>query len=478
MKKNESLNKKAFKAGVWYTFGNLLLKGCVFFTLPIFTKLLSTSDFGIYNTYMAYEGIVTAIIGLGLYGTVKNAKLDFENRFDDYLSSIITFSLFFLIIILLAGNTLYIFYGKLFGFSRLITNCLILQSYGSFLIYFYGAKLNIEFKYKSYILISFFNTFLNIIISLFLINFVFKDHGYLGRILGSAIPLIILSIIIIVIILLRGKKFINKKYWKYGLKIGLPLVPHVISQSLLSQFDRIMINNMITSELAGIYSYIYTICTITYVICFSLDNSWTPWVYMKIKNNNSNEIKEISYKYVLLFSLLTIGFVCIMPEIAKIMANKSYWDGIDLLIPLSLANYYIFMYLIPVGIEYYNKKTNYISVGTVSAAILNILLNYIFIKLFGYRSAAYTTLFSYIVLYYFHRIIAQKYDINKYYNFKKIGLLNLITLLIGFFVLITLKLNFISLIIRYIIILIVIYIFYTQKNVVIKLIRKEQNDEK
>ena len=140
-----NLNKTAFKAGIWYTLGNILLKGCIFFTLPIFTRILSTNDFGIYNTYMAYEGLVTAILGLGLYGTVKNAKLDFEKNFDEYLSSIIFLNLLFLSTILLLGNILYNFYGNAFGFSRLMTNCLILQSYGSFLLYFYGSKLNIEF---------------------------------------------------------------------------------------------------------------------------------------------------------------------------------------------------------------------------------------------------------------------------------------------------------------------------------------------
>ena len=62
----DNINKKAVKAGIWYTIGNMLLKGCIFLTLPIFTRLLSTSDFGIYNTYMAYEGLITALLGLGL----------------------------------------------------------------------------------------------------------------------------------------------------------------------------------------------------------------------------------------------------------------------------------------------------------------------------------------------------------------------------------------------------------------------------
>ena len=69
--KNEKLEKKAAKAGIWYTIGNFILKGCIFLSLPIFTRILSTTDFGIFNTYMAYEGILTAILGLGLYRNNK-----------------------------------------------------------------------------------------------------------------------------------------------------------------------------------------------------------------------------------------------------------------------------------------------------------------------------------------------------------------------------------------------------------------------
>ena len=473
-----NLNKTAFKAGIWYTLGNILLKGCIFFTLPIFTRILSTNDFGIYNTYMAYEGLVTAILGLGLYGTVKNAKLDFEKNFDEYLSSIIFLSLLFLSTILLLGNILYNFYGNAFGFSRLMTNCLILQSYGSFLLYFYGAKLNIEFKYKSYIIMSAFNTILNILISVLLIKYVFPLEGYLGRIIGSAAPLIILSVTLTLIILIKGKTFINKRFWKYGLKIGLPLVPHVVSQSLLSQFDRIMINNMTSSDYAGIYSYIYTICTITFVICQSLDNSWTPWVYMKLKHKKELEIKTAGTKYVMLFSLLTIGFICIMPEITRLIADKSYWKGVELLIPLSLANYYVFMYMLPVGIEYYNKKTKFISLGTVGAAIINLVLNYFAITKFGYKAAAYTTLISYISLYLFHRLIARKYKFYEYYDLKRIDKLNISTIIVSFFILGTLRYSFLSIILRYVIIIIVLIVLYRQRDIVLNLIKKNNTDEK
>ena len=170
----KTLNQKATRAGIYYTIANMFLKGCVFLTLPLFTRILSTNDFGIYNNYMAYEGLLSAILGLGLYGTVKNAKFDFKENFNEYLSSVLSLSLIVFVFVVLILNLFYPFYGNYLGFSRFVTNCLVFQSFGSYLIYFYGSKLNIEFEYKSYIFLSFFNTIVNILLSFILIIYIFN----------------------------------------------------------------------------------------------------------------------------------------------------------------------------------------------------------------------------------------------------------------------------------------------------------------
>ena len=150
-----NLNKKAGKAGIWYTTANIFLKGCLFLTLPIFTRLLSPHDFGIYNTYMAYEALLSAILGLGLYGTVKNAKLDYGEDFNSYMSSVLTLSLICFSLLICVINLFWNLIQPYWQFSLFVTNCLLLQSYGAFVLFFYGSKLNIEFKYKSYVAISF-----------------------------------------------------------------------------------------------------------------------------------------------------------------------------------------------------------------------------------------------------------------------------------------------------------------------------------
>ncbi|MDR1629900.1 MAG: oligosaccharide flippase family protein [Oscillospiraceae bacterium] len=473
-KSSEQLGRTAAKAGIWYTVGNILLKGCVFLSLPIFTRLLSTDDFGIYNAYIAYEQILSAILGLGLYGTVKNAKIEFPDKFNQYLSSVLSLSIGFSAIIFLLANLLYPFYAEFIGFSRFTTNCLFFQSFGSYLLFFYGAKLNIEFKYKSYLGLSFFNIVGNIFISIILIVYVFPNEKYLGRIFGSALPLIIIAFFICIYIFHQGKMLYSNKFWKYALAIGIPLIPHVVSQSLLSQFARVMIKDMVGTSEAGIYSYIFTLCTILFIVGNSFENAWTPWVFLTLKENKEDDVRKASKNYIAFFSLLTIGFMCVMPEVTKLVAGEEYWGGINLIVPLSLGNYFIFLYTLPANIEYYHKKTAYISAGTVLTAIINILLNYVFIKIFGYKSAAYTTMVSYILLFVFHWIIAKKYRGNKIYSLKII-MTNIFIVLVSGCVLLLVSCNpFLSVLLRYIIIFGILLILFLKRNMISSMLRRNK----
>ena len=71
----------AIKAGIGYIIGNFLNKGIVFFTIPIFTRLMTPDQFGLYSIYMTYELILVAIIGLSTHTSIRNGFYDFKNDF-------------------------------------------------------------------------------------------------------------------------------------------------------------------------------------------------------------------------------------------------------------------------------------------------------------------------------------------------------------------------------------------------------------
>ena len=100
----------------------------------------------------------------------------------------------------------------------------------------------------------------------------------------------------------RGLR-ISTKYWKYALNYNLPLVPHYLSQTVLNQSDRIMINSIVGSSAAGIYSLAYSASVILTIVNQSVLNSYNPWMYKKIRDKEYDSIGEVS---VMLLSLIGV----------------------------------------------------------------------------------------------------------------------------------------------------------------------------
>ena len=72
------------KAGIWYTFSNIINQAIAFFVMPIFTRLLLPEDYGMVNTYIAWVGIISIFIGLCLHACIMTAYKDFKNDFNQF----------------------------------------------------------------------------------------------------------------------------------------------------------------------------------------------------------------------------------------------------------------------------------------------------------------------------------------------------------------------------------------------------------
>lgn len=411
------MQKKIFgkvqKAGIGYTIGNYMLKGLSFLTIPIFSRLLSATDYGIYNTYIAYEGIFFIIIGLALHSSFKNAKIKYDGKFNEYVSSCVALCFFKFIVILFLGN---IIISVLSEYSHLYVSLLICHSFGSAILTYYNEYVSIYYEYKKFLCISAVNAVTNILLSYLLIMTIFNENCAMGRIIGTAVPLIGIGIFLAIGFYKKAKPSRYVDYWKYSLKYSLPIIPHGISQVVLSQFDRIMISNMVGQAEVGIYSFAYNVYSIISVTYSSLGTVWGPWFYEKMNIGELKEIQDVSRKYLWGMGLFSAGIMVVSPEIVKILGTKEYQDSMYLTAPIICGCFFTFLYTLPAQIEYYYEKTKYIALGTIGAALLNIILNYVFIKLCGYQAAIYTTFVTYAVYFAFHYLIAKHIDKRKIYD--------------------------------------------------------------
>ena len=405
---NNSSN--VFKAGIGYTIGNYMIKGLSFLTIPIFSRILSTDDYGLFNTYIAVESIMCSIVGLALHTSLKNAKYKFGDEYEKYISSVILLEILSMFAWCIIGLVSADFIYSIIGFTPGIIVLLVIHCTCSSILSIYNVHLSLTYSYKSYIGVAAFNAIFNVVLSIVLIYSLYENKRYVGRVVGTVFPLIFVAIYIIYKAWKRQKPIVSKRFFSFGALYSLPLIPHAISQVILNQFDRIMISRMVGNGEAGIYSFAYSIYSIVEVTKVSLDNIWAPWFYERYQKEKYDEIKKKSSQYAAGMLIFTILVMLVSPEIIKFLGTEEYYDAIYIVIPICAAGFFSFLYTLPAQVEYFMGKTIYIAIGTGTAAVLNIILNVIFIKRFGYIAAAYTTELTYILYFAFHYLISKRLE--------------------------------------------------------------------
>lgn len=417
---------KAARAGIGYTIANILIRGIGFLTLPIFSRLLDTYDFGVYNVFIAYDSILFVVIGFALHSSLKSANWEFPKQIDDYVSSIsllyIANMVFLIVLVLIFGP----FISSAIGFDSVVMACLVVHSFGTAITALYNNRVSLQYSYKKYMVVALASSLGNVLLSLVLIFTVFYGQRYMGRILGATIVLAVLGAILVLCFWRAARPRVNLKYWSFGLKYSLPIVAHGLSQVVLAQFGRLMINYMVSTEAAGIYGLAANLMIIVTVLTDSVSTVWTTWFYETMEGEEADKATELKMladaelkqrsmtiqrragQLAQGFAIICIALMAITPEMIWVLGGDAYMDGAYCAFGMILSGYCVFIYNMIVAGEYYKQKTNYIMIGTILAAIINIILNLWAIQAFGYIAAAYTTLVSYMFYVVFHWIISKR----------------------------------------------------------------------
>lgn len=453
--KNHSRNKKRIsplKAGFWYTVSNFIVKGIVFITMPIFTRVMDSSDIGLFSNVTSWFSILAIITTFQLYSSVNIAKYEYFGELDSYISSNLFLGNIITILwyaIILVFND---FFVTLFNIDIVSLNVIFIYLLFYPAIEMYQAKNRIDYNYRSSVFISIVSCVASTVFALLLV--LVSKNKFIGRVFGYYIPLIVISIVVYVVLMMRGKS-ISKKYWKFALSVSFPLIWHLLAGTLLNSCDKIMITNMISSSANAKYSVAYTCSMVISLLWSSMNSAWSPWAFDMMKENNSDALKKNVKPYLFFFCGVALIFMLFAPELLYIMGGANYLDAINVLPPVMLGYIFQFVYSLYINIEYFNRKQKYIAFGTVVAAIVNIILNLIFIPMFGYVAAAYTTLIGYVTLFIIHYLIVKYMKFSYLYDIKFFT----IVLLMMSFVSIIINILYNYTIIRYIFIFLNIYIF-------------------
>lgn len=372
-----------------YAILDIVLKLFAYIALPVYAKFMSPADYGQYNLVISYMTVASVLLSLNVWSGI----VVYKNR-DGFINEYVLFGVITIlhVISLLIGFTFSTLFNWNLIFVILVIGTSYFQSFFNIVTEVYRAKEEIK-KYSIIKLaFSFLSTFLGIsvVIGVAGNKFILLSSSMLATLVVVTAPYIFKSIINI------G----DSKNWediKKYLTFSIPLIPFALSSILLVYFDRFVIEQYCGMSDVGIYSFGYNIAMIINVLAIGLNKSYQP-KYYQLMSFSPEKIESYTMKYHLSFIASLFGFTLVFPIMLNFLKLENFVDSINLIYIIILSYTLIYFYAINSNALYYHGKTRLISLITMAAAGINLILDLLTIPQYGVLAAAITTYIAYLFL--------------------------------------------------------------------------------
>lgn len=459
----------AKKSSLALAFAMFFQKGISMISTPVFTRMMNTEQYGQVTNFVSWQTIILILATLNLsQGVFNNGMLDYERDRDRFTLSLTFLSHISTVICLIVYLVLRPYIYSYVDISDLLMLLMLVYMIFTPSYTFWSCRQRYEFKYKALTLITISVSALQMVLGIISVSLVPPEEQGTARIFSTEIVMILVGIFFYIFSLVKAKCKIKKEYVKYAFKFNIFLVPHFLAMNVLNSGDRVMINSMVGSSETAIYGVSYTAASIILIFWQAIEASWTPWLFEHLKNNIIEPIKTRANQLITMFAVVALMCMLFAPEIMAILASGDYSSGIYIIPSVTAGVYFTAVYALYMRLEYYSKKTKATMIGTVSVAILNVFLNYIFIQWMGYIAAGYTTLVCFILLYLFHWFYASKIGMAKMYDNKYILFLSIALCLIS----IVITFTYLVTVIRYILICVLLILCIVFRKKIIRLVKQ------
>jgi O-antigen/teichoic acid export membrane protein len=389
-----------------FALSNIGSKIIAFILVPLYTYVLSPTEYGIVDLVVSICTILVPILTLNIGEAVMRFSLD-ENSNGDHIMSIgLVFSL-----ICITVGLLIIPVSKSFeSLSNLGVH-----------VYLYSVTLGVSQiclynlrgreKLLEYAIGVIIQTLLIAILNIIFLLVLKEDiRGYFSAYILGNIALIAYSLIAGNIGgTIRNFK-LDKNLMKEMLSYSVLLIPTSLMWWVTNSSDRLMITSMIDSAANGIYAVSYKIPTLLTILSSVFNQAWT---YSAIKESKSSDVDEyyniMHDNMVKTLVLVTAAILLVIKPFYSIYVDPEYymaWQYTPYLLIgfvfMSLATFISALYTV-------NKNSVGFLLSSIIGAVTNIILNFILIPVFGVSGAAAATCISYISVYVFRAIHTKKY---------------------------------------------------------------------
>lgn len=379
-----------------------------FFLIPLYTAYLATDEYGIVDLVQTYVTLLVPIIPMELQMSIFRYLVDSRTDSKD-TKKLISNNFYLLGICLSVFVVLYLivccFIDIPFKWIILI-DILVCVLSDNFLQVSRGLGKITDFSISCILTGA-----TTIISNIILICFVGLRSE--GMIISMALANGICSLYLFIRLKLYKYidfKLVDKKLIKEMYKYSIPLVPNSISWWIVNVSDRTIISFVLGAGANGLYAVSNKFSTVISSLTGVFNLSWSESAALHINSSDRDEFfSDITNTVIKLFTALGVGMIACMPFVFPIMVNSKYSDAYNYIPFLVLATVFNVAICLYSQIYFAKKMSKQIATVTILGAIINIIVNLLFIKFIGLYAASLSTTVSYFIMMLYRHIDLKKY---------------------------------------------------------------------
>lgn len=400
--KNTSRKRLLISNILVYGFGGIISKLIPIIMVPITTRLFPSSFYyGLNDLSSTIVSFFSALAIMGMYDAMY--RMFFEKEDDGFkkdicssafVFSIMTSTAIFFIMLIFQNQIAQLFYS-----DRQYAN-LVMLSAVSVLIgstnSIISAPTRMQNKKKTYLIINTISPIVSYAIS---IPMILKGYYIIALPLAGIITSFITELTFAI---LNGKWFslkrVNWSYIRSMLKIALPLLPNFIIYWIFNSSDKIMIAKMLGTAEEGIYSVAGKVGQISNLIYTAFAGGWQYFAFSIMNDEDNVKVVSKIFEVLTIISLVTtlLG-TSICKWGMELIFTKEYWSGYTCIPYLYLAPLLLMLFQVGTNQFLVIKKTWPNLVILSAGALINIILNFVFIPIIGIEGASIATFVGYLV---------------------------------------------------------------------------------
>ena len=404
--------KRLFSDTLIYTVPAIFSRSISFLLLPIYTRILSTSDYGLFDLIMIFGGLVNLTIPLeitqGIARFYADEKDDLKQKqltASAFLFTVFCYCLFAVVCLLFSSSFSTLLFKE--NNQEAIFRIGIFYVCVNGLIYFIQNQLRWELRSKQHSILSVFISLFTAIGSVLLGYFL--NWKLAGVILGTALANLLGLFYGVSSLRKSLNARINLNLLAQMLKFSAPLVPAGITVFISTYIDRIMINYFLSLNEVGIYSLGFRMASAVGLIMLGFQKALTPLIYSHYSEDDTPRQLAFIFRYFTAVSLLFfLAMAIFSKEILWLVTEPDYYPAASVIVFLVPAILFSNMYIFAPGISI-AKKSYLIFYINLFGAVINVLLNWFFIPEFGFIGAAIATLMGHVCVFFAYVLWSQRF---------------------------------------------------------------------